>query len=231
MNEQRILIVEDEVDIASLLKLNLEAEGYKAVHVNNGDKAIQILKEQKFHLALMDIMLPGIDGLTVTESIKLTHPQIPVIFLTARGTSQDKITGLKKGGADYITKPFNLEELLLSVKNILARTQEGETAKSIISRFEFGSNKVNFDSYEAEGTKGVFTLTKKEALLLKLLIENENQVVSREKILQTVWGYSVYPSTRTIDNFILSFRKYFEENPKKPSFFHSMRGVGYKFTA
>jgi two-component system alkaline phosphatase synthesis response regulator PhoP len=119
----------------------------------------------------------------------------------------------------------------LRVKNILARTQEGETAKSIISPFEFGSNKVNFDSYEAEGTKGVFTLTKKEALLLKLLIENENQVVSREKILQTVWGYSVYPSTRTIDNFILSFRKYFEENPKKPSFFHSMRGVGYKFTA
>jgi len=111
MNDYRILIVEDEEDIASLIKINLETEGYRAVHVNNGDKAIQILKEQKFHLILMDIMLPGIDGLTATESIKLTHPHIPVIFLTARGTSQDKITGLKKGGDDYITKPFNLEEL------------------------------------------------------------------------------------------------------------------------
>jgi len=231
MNDYRILIVEDEEDIASLIKINLETEGYRAVHVNNGDKAIQILKEQKFHLILMDIMLPGIDGLTATESIKLTHPHIPVIFLTARGTSQDKITGLKKGGDDYITKPFNLEELLLRIKNILTRTETGEASGATVSRFEFGENKVNFDSYEAEGTKGVFTLTKKEALLLKLLIENQNQVVSREKILQTVWGYSVYPSTRTIDNFILSFRKYFESDPKNPEFFHSMRGVGYKFTA
>ena len=231
MNEHRILIVEDEEDIASLLKLNLESEGYNAIHVGNGDKAIQILKEQKFHIILMDIMLPGIDGITATESIKLTHPKIPVIFLTARGTSQDKIAGLKKGGDDYITKPFNLEELLLRIKNILNRTETGEASGAPVTKFAFGDNTVNFESYEAKGAKGVFTLTKKEALLLKLLIENQNQVVSREKILQTVWGYSVYPSTRTIDNFILSFRKYFEADPKQPEYFHSMRGVGYKFTA
>ena len=136
--------------------------------------------------------------------------------------------GLKKGGDDYLTKPFNIEELMLRVNKLIDRKLDNGSSNSV-SEYDFGKNSANFDSYEAVGSDGKFSLTKKEALLLKLLIENKDEVVSREKILQTVWGYSVYPSTRTIDNFILAFRKYFEEDPKNPKFFLSLRGVGYKF--
>ncbi len=126
-----------------------------------------------------------------------------------------------------MTKPFNLEELLLRVSNLLKRSTEESV--SDLEYYEFGDNKVNFITYEADGTKGMFRLTQKEVLLLKMLIERKNEVVSRKEILQNVWGYDVYPSTRTIDNFILNFRKYFEKDPRSPEFFHSVRGVGYKF--
>ena len=149
------------------------------------------------------------------------------MFLSAKGRSEDRILGLKKGGDDYLTKPFNLEELILRIDNLITRN-ETNSSKSIIS-YSFGNNSVDFDSYEALGKQGKFTLTNKESLLLKLLIENEGEVVSRERILQAVWGYSVYPSTRTIDNFVLAFRRYFEEDQKNPQFFISLRGVGYKF--
>ncbi|MFT7592021.1 MAG: two-component system alkaline phosphatase synthesis response regulator PhoP, partial [bacterium] len=152
----------------------------------------------------------------------------PIMFLSAKSSAEDRVLGLRKGGDDYMTKPFNLEEFMLRVKNLIERNDQ--TANKLSSSdYSFGDNYVNFVSYEAKGNKGEFSLTKKEALLLKLLIENKNEVVSREKILQTVWGYSVYPSTRTIDNFILAFRKYFEPDPKNPTFFKSLRGVGYKF--
>jgi two-component system alkaline phosphatase synthesis response regulator PhoP len=139
--------------------------------------------------------------------------------------------GLKKGADDYLTKPFNLEELILRVgilvKRSIRNTEEGKS----LNTYKIGDKEINFTSFElteADGSKTM--LTKKEAMLLKLLIERHNEVVSREQILETVWNYDVYPSTRTIDNFILSFRKYFEPNPKEPRYFHSVRGVGYKFT-
>lgn len=223
----RIFLVEDEISIRDALKLNLELEGYEVVTTGDGKKVLKMFKEQHFDIVLLDIMLPEVSGLELCEQIRLVNMDIPIIFLTAKDTTADKVAGLKKGADDYIVKPFNLEELLLRVQILLKRSQ-GSTSTSLES-FEFGGNKANFKTYEATGNQGEFKLTKKEAMLLKLLIERRGEVVSRQQILQSVWGYDVYPSTRTIDNFILSFRKYFEEDPKSPSFFHSVRGVGYKF--
>lgn len=226
--KKRILLVEDEKHLAETIKLNLEIEDYHPILVHDGLSAINKFKEQKFDLVILDIMIPNIDGIAVCENIRLHNATVPIMFLSAKSSAEDRILGLKKGGDDYLTKPFNLEELLLRIRKLLSRKDDGDS-KTVYLDYEFGDNYVNFDSYEAKGVSGNFSLTKKEALLLKLLIENKNEVVSREKILQTVWGYSVYPSTRTIDNFILAFRKYFEPDPKNPKYFKSLRGVGYKF--
>lgn len=223
----RILFVEDEENIQEVVKLNLEMEGYEVVTTDNGKEAIKYFQEQHFDLLILDIMLPEVDGYQVCEQVRLTNMDVPIIFLTAKDGSPDRIAGLKKGADDYLTKPFVLEELLLRVNNLIKRTSKAPENTPEVYRF--GGNEINFATYEAQGNPGHFTLTKKEAMLLKLLIDRRNEVVSRQQILQSVWGYDVYPSTRTIDNFILSFRKYFEKDPKQPEFFQSVRGVGYKF--
>ena len=224
----RILLVEDEPSIRDLVRLNLELEGYEVISTGNGRKALELIEGQHFDLLLLDVMLPDVDGFAITEQVRLTNTEVPILLLTAKDTSQDRVMGLKKGADDYLTKPFNLEELLLRVHKLLRRSQriKGEA----IEMFEFGKNHINFETFEATTHDGKeITLTKKEAMLLKLLVERKNEVVSRHQILQAVWGYDVYPSTRTIDNFILAFRKYFEEDAKTPRFFHSIRGIGYKF--
>lgn len=223
----RILLVEDEDQIRKMIKMNLELEGFEVVSVDNGRKAIDIINGQHFDLMILDVMLPEVDGFQICQKVRLTNSKVGIIIVSAKDTSQDRITGLKYGADDYLTKPFNLEELLLRVHNLLKRSSE-ETV-SDLEYYEFGDNKVNFVTYEVEGHKGTFRLTQKEVLLLKMLVERKNEVVSRKEILQNVWGYDVYPSTRTIDNFILNFRKYFEVDPRNPVFFHSVRGVGYKF--
>lgn len=227
---QRILLVEDEPSLRENIKMNLEMEDYEIVAVGNGRDAIKRFKEERFNLAILDIMLPEMDGYELCEQIRLENSTIPVLFLTAKDASQDIVKGLKKGADDYLTKPFNLEELMLRVKALIKRGLSQEERKSSLDVFEFGGNKINFRTYEAEGHGRATTLTKKEVKLLKLLAERSNEVVSRQDILKDVWGYDVYPSTRTIDNFILAFRKYFEKDPKDPVYFHSVRGVGYKFT-
>ena len=226
----RILVVEDEDHIRENLKLNFELEGYEVVAVDNGAKAIKDLKEQRFNLVVLDVMLPEMDGFDVCEQIRLEDMDTPILFLTAKDASNDKIQGLKTGGDDYMTKPFNLEELLLRVKNLIKRSNKGAAKDDNFKEYKFGSNSINFVTYEAQGANGKQKLTNKELKLLKLLIDRKDEVVSRQHILQAVWGYDVFPSTRTIDNFILAFRKYFEEDPKNPKYFHSIRGVGYKFT-
>lgn len=225
----RILLVEDEEHLNELVKMNLEMDGFRVISEANGIKAIQRFKEEKFDLVILDVMLPGANGIEVCETIRLVDNKVPIIFISAKGTPEDRIKGLKKGGDDYLAKPFNLEELILKVNKSVNR-QENNTSSQDLEQYDWGGNSVNFSTYEAKGINGDFTLTKKESLLLKLLIENKNEVVSREKILQSVWGYTVYPSTRTIDNFILAFRKYFERDSKNPKYFTSLRGVGYRFT-
>lgn len=229
MKNYRILLVEDEIDLAELIRINLEIEGYKVLIAPHGAIAIQKLKSESFDLIIMDIMMPSMDGITATQHIRLTNNDIPIMILSASNSSKDRINGLRSGADDYMSKPFELEELLLRVQKLIRRTQQ-HLPRLTLTEYKFGVNYIDFNSFKAIGTDGEFKLTKKEAQLLKLLIEKKNQVVTREEILKTVWGYTVFPSTRTIDNFILAFRKHFEADAKNPLFFISFRGVGYKFT-
>ncbi len=226
----RILLVEDEEHLQEAIKLNLELEGYKVVAVGNGVSAVKIFKQERFNLVVLDVMLPELDGFGVCEAIRLYNSTVPILFLSAKNANEDKIFGLKRGADDYMTKPFNLEEFLLRVQALIKRGLSQDEKKELNNIFRFEGNEVNFLTYEILGKdKKQIRLTKKEIALLKLLIERRNEVVSREHILESVWGYDIYPSTRTVDNFILAFRKYFENDPKDPKYFFSIRGVGYKF--
>ncbi len=226
-----ILLVEDEENLQEALKLNFEMEGYEVTSAYDGAEALKSIRNEYFDLIILDVMLPEIDGITVCENIRLTNTEIPILILSAKNNSADRVAGLKKGADDYLTKPFDLEELLLRVNKLINKSKLISSKEPVTEIFLFGNNKINFRALECT-TKGgeKIALTKKEVMLLKLLIENKNEVVTREKILQSVWGYNVYPTTRTVDNFILSFRKYFEEDSRNPKFFHSIRGIGYKFT-
>ncbi|TVR89601.1 MAG: DNA-binding response regulator [Saprospirales bacterium] len=224
----RLLLVEDEEHIRNLLELNLEMEGHEVVTTRNGKDALVLFRSQHFDLIILDIMLPGMDGLAVCEQIRLRDTDVPIIFLTAKDTAEERVEGLKRGGDDYLVKPFDLEELIIRIGNLIKRSGSG-TKSAYKSTYSFGGYEVDFKKFEAETNQGKVNLTKKEARLLKLLIDRKDEVVSRNQILQSVWGYDVYPSTRTIDNFILSFRKYFEPDPRNPKYFISVRGIGYKF--
>ncbi|HTB99374.1 MAG TPA: response regulator transcription factor [Ferruginibacter sp.] len=226
-----ILLVEDEENLQEALKLNLELEGYEITSAYDGKEALEAVKNEHFDLMILDVMLPELDGISVIERIRLQNNDIPILILSAKNSSADRVLGLKKGADDYLTKPFNLEELLLRVNKLVEKSKRLTARTPLAQVYTFGKNQVEFNALECitkDGQK--ITLTKKEIMLLKLLIENKNEVVTREKILQAVWGYNVYPTTRTIDNFILNFRKYFEEDSRNPKYFHSVRGVGYKFT-
>ncbi|MEO9003757.1 MAG: response regulator transcription factor [Ginsengibacter sp.] len=226
-----ILLVEDEENIQDALKLNFEMEGYEVTSVYDGEAALKAVHNEYFDLIILDVMLPEIDGITVCENIRLTNTEIPILMLSAKNQSSDRVLGLKKGADDYVTKPFSLEELLIRVRILINKSKKISSKEPVSEQYVFGKNEINFTSLECLTKAGeVVALTKKEAMLLKLLIENKNEVVTREKILQSVWGYNVYPTTRTVDNFILNFRKYFEEDSRNPKYFHSIRGIGYKFT-
>lgn len=228
--KQRILLVEDEEHLLEAIKLNLELEGYRVTTATDGKMALKRFKEERFNLVILDVMIPEINGFQVAETIRLENREVPIMFLTAKNTSEDRVMGLKKGADDYLVKPFNLEELILRVGILVRRSLSSEDLKEL-NTYKIGDKTIDFNSFEMHNADGSITaLTKKETMLLKLLIERKNEAVSREQILETVWNYDVYPSTRTIDNFILTFRKYFEPNQKKPIYFHSIRGVGYKFT-
>lgn len=226
-----ILLVEDEENLQEALKLNLELEGYEVTCANNGAIALKKVDEEYYDLILLDIMLPEVDGFDVCERIRLKNIDTPVLMLSARSGSADRIAGLRRGADDYLTKPFNLEELLLRVEKLIDKNRKLQEKTTIGDQYEFGGNTIDFKAQTAINKRGeLIELSKKEVMLLKLLMEYRNEVVSREKILQAVWGYQVFPTTRTIDNFILNFRKYFEVDPREPIHFHSVRGVGYKFS-
>jgi len=226
-----ILLVEDEENLHEALKMNLELEGYDVTSAFDGAAAMQAVQNEYFDLIVLDVMLPQMDGFDVTQNIRLTNTDVPILILSAKNTSADRVQGLKRGADDYMVKPFNLEELLLRVRKLIAKNKKLQDRSTVGDTYSFGGHVVNFKAQEAVTINGErIELSKKEAMLLKLLIENKNEVVPREKILQSVWGYNVYPTTRTIDNFILNFRKYFEADSRNPKYFHSVRGVGYKYS-
>lgn len=230
-SKANILLAEDEENLHEALKLNLEMEGYTVTSAFDGNEALKAIGNEYFDLIIMDIMMPEVDGISVLETIRVNANEVPVLILSAKNSSADRVLGLKKGADDYLTKPFNLEELLLRVSKLIEKNQKIQVKESVGDQYEFGQNSIDFKAQTAYNfNQQSIELSKKEVMLLKLLIENKGEVVTREKILQVVWGYNVYPTTRTIDNFILNFRKYFEEDSRNPKHFHSVRGVGYKYT-
>ena len=225
---KRILLVEDEERLLEVVKLNLELEGYSITTAINGKQALERFHQERFDLILLDVMLPQMDGFSVCRSIRLENRKVPILFLTAKNSAQDRVMGLKIGGDDYLVKPFDLEELLLRVQRLLERSNTETKVGS--AQYEFDGMAIYFDRHQVKDYSGeILDIGKKESMLLRLLVERDGETVSREEMLDLIWGIDVYPSTRTIDNFILNFRKYFESDPKNSKYFHSIRGVGYRF--
>jgi len=237
LTKKRILVVEDEPHLAEGLKLNLSIKGYDVMIAKDGTSGLQKWKVWQPDLIVLDIMLPGIDGWSVLQSIRLEDERIPVLILSARGDSDDKVKGFSYGVDDYLAKPFNLEEFLLRVERLLTRVSwhQGETGvnrdglSSLPQIYRFGDNIIDFETLTATGQAGQIDLTEQEAKLLKLFIAHRGKPLSRSKLLQIGWGYARGTTTRTVDNFIVRFRKYFENNPQKPVYFKSVRSVGYIF--
>ncbi len=223
----KVLIIEDELTLQQTLKLNLELENYTVETCGSGEYAISQIKKFNPDLILLDIMLPVLSGVEIYRQLKSLNITTPVIFLTAKNNVQDKIEGLKLGADDYITKPFDLEELLLRIHNVLKRNAPQKQESSV---FKFDGCEINFSTFQIINREGqTEDLSKREMALLKLLVDNVNNVVSRDEILDKLWTKDENPSSRTIDNYILNFRKLFEVNQKEPIHFQSIRGVGYKF--
>ena len=210
-----------------MIAFNLEAEGYEVVALGDGKKALDLMPGiNRFALVVLDVMMPFVSGLDVCVEIR-KNSQVPILFLSAKGTSADRIAGLKLGANDYLPKPFDLEELLLRVSVLAGKSESMDEAQDL----KIGDFEVNFRTYQVmlNGIE-LAQLTKREVALLQLFARHAHEVVARDKILDEIWGVDQFPTTRTIDNYILNFRKIFEKDAKNPLLFHSIRGVGYKFT-
>lgn len=229
MTSKKVLIVDDEEHIRELIKFNLKKEGYDTAVAVNGTEALRIIKETKFDLILLDLMLPEVDGLEVCKEIRRNEEtsDIPVMMITAKGEEFDKVLGLELGADDYITKPFSIRELMARIKALLRRSNVKKEENII----KFGDVVVNFQTREVtKETKNV-ELTLKEFELLKLLIKNKGNILTRELLLDKIWGYEYIGETRTVDVHIRHLRKKIESDDKNPQFIQTIRGVGYKFTS
>lgn len=231
MSEEKphILLVEDEMHLARGICFNLEQEGYRVSHVESGEEALERLAYDRFALIILDVMLPGIDGFAVCEKVRAADPRVPILILTARSGEGDRITGLKSGADDYITKPFSLSEFLLRVGGMLRRSAWYHP-EPVEEGYRFGDNDVYLLSYHARTAQGEIDLTELEVKMLSLFFQREGEAIPRGEILESVWGYRSGTETRTLDNFVVRLRKYFEPNPAKPVFFLTVRGVGYRFS-
>lgn len=226
--KENLLLVEDEPHIAQGLLYNLEEEGYQVTHVERGEDALEKLAKDTYALVILDLSLPGIDGLEVCDRLREQGSHIPILMLTARGSEQDRITGLSKGADDYLAKPFNLKEFLLRVAGLLRRANWQPTPQKN-KQYTFGNNQIDLETDQAITAHGTIQLTELEIKMLLLFFEQEGKVLSRGELLKQVWGMSPETETRTLDNFIVRLRKYFEVDPSKPRYFLTVRGRGYRF--
>jgi DNA-binding response OmpR family regulator len=221
-----ILLVEDDLNLGIILSDQLKSDGYAVSLCNNGVEAMLRFNEDKFHLCIFDVMLPRKDGFTLTRDIRKTNTAIPILFLSARGMTEDKVEGFNAGGDDYLSKPFSIEELQLRIKALLKRVNikvdEKEQTKYALGIFVFDTENQTLVLKDQ-----VKTLTKKEVQILKLLFKHKNQVVSREVILNAIWGQNDYFVGRSLDVFITKLRKYLREDPK--ILISNIHGVGFKF--
>jgi DNA-binding response OmpR family regulator len=227
----KILLVEDEETLAVGLEFNLTEEGYLVVWAKDGKVALDLFYSQKFDLIILDIMLPYINGFEVAKKVREKSPQMPILILSARSGVEDRVKGLELGADDYLAKPFHLQELLLRINGMLKRKMWYKNAASVQPVYSFGDNKINFENLECHTKDSQIRLTQQEAMVLKYLIENKGKIVSRKELIEKVWHMNPEIETRTVDNFIVRLRKYFEPDPSSPVFFKSIRGAGYMFNA
>lgn len=225
----RILLVEDESHLAGPLQFNLEQEGYEIRSTASGKEALALLKREKFDLVILDLTLEEMDGLEVTRQVRRRNERLPILMLTARSTEQDRVIGFKLGADDYMVKPFHLPELLLRIQRMLQRSRWYLQPDRPAREVQIAGYKIDLDRLRGSGPHGSLELTALEADLLELLAAEPNTVHSRAELLERVWGYRSDVETRTVDNFIVRLRRYFEEEPEQPRHFISVRGRGYMY--
>ena len=225
--KEKILIIEDELDLVRGLKMNLVDEDYQVDYALDGKKGLEKALKEKPDLILLDIMLPGMDGLEICKELRRNKVDIPILMLTAKGEEIDKVIGLEIGADDYISKPFSIRELLARIKAHLRRENRG--AENVPGVFHLGSLKIDFDHYKVIREDDEIDLTSLEVDVLRYLIGMDGKVVSRDDLLDKIWGYEKYPTTRTIDNHILKLRKKIETDPNHPRYILTVYGGGYRF--
>lgn len=228
-HHSRILLVEDELNLARPLQFNLEQEGYEVRSTPSGKEALVLYGREPFNLIILDLMLEEMDGFEVARQIRQRDQRLPIIMLTARSAAEDRVHGLELGADDYMIKPFHLRELLLRVERMIERATWFVDTGHISEAVMIGGYRVDFENLNGDGPRGRLQLTALEAELLKALTSHPNRVLTRGELLEKVWGYHSEVETRTVDNFIVRLRKYFEEEPDQPRHFISLRGKGYMY--
>ena len=229
MTAPHILVVEDEEHIARGLVFNLEQEGYQVTHAETGSAAMQIFDSERFDLVVLDLMLPDGHGIDLCKKMRETSPQLPILILTALGEDHSRVKGLQAGADDYLGKPFNLEEFLLRVSGMLRRSTWYQPDLSKDESYQFGRNSVDLKNLQAVTANGVIRLTELEGRMLETFFAHAGDTLTRAELLKSVWGMAEDTETRTLDNFVVRLRKYFEQDPTKPRHFLTVRGRGYRF--
>jgi two-component system alkaline phosphatase synthesis response regulator PhoP len=230
MSGERLIVVEDEAHLAEVIADNLELEGWSVESVGEGALALERIRQARPDLVLLDVMLPGMDGFTICERLRAEGNDVPILFLTARAGQGDRLRGLELGGDDYLGKPFDLKELILRVRAILRRTEWFRGPSPAGEVLALGEARVDFRAYAATIHGRTLELSPKETMILRCLAERPGDVVSRAEILDRVWGYDAFPTSRTVDNFIVRLRRLLEPDPRNPRYIHTVRGTGYRLT-